>query len=31
VNTSDLTYIGLPVSVTLTEEAWEPIDTHRSL
>jgi hypothetical protein len=31
VNTRDLTYIGLPVSVTLTEQAWEPIDAHRSL
>jgi Flp pilus assembly protein TadG len=31
VDTRDLTYIGLPVSVTLVEEAWEPIDEHRSL
>lgn len=31
VNTSDLTFIGLPLSVTLSEEAWEPIDAHRSL
>jgi TadE-like protein len=31
VNTRDLTFIGLPLSVTLFEEAWEPIDAHRSL
>lgn len=31
VDTRDLTYIGLPVRVTLVEEAWEPIDAHRSL
>jgi Flp pilus assembly protein TadG len=31
VDTRDLTYIGLPLHVTLTEEAWEPIDAHRSL
>jgi Flp pilus assembly protein TadG len=31
VDTRDLTFIGLPVSVTLFEEAWEPIDAHRSL
>jgi Flp pilus assembly protein TadG len=31
VDTRDLTYIGLPMSVTLFEEAWEPIDAHRSL
>jgi Flp pilus assembly protein TadG len=31
VDTRDLTYIGLPLSVTLFEEAWEPIDAHRSL
>ncbi|MGH9111487.1 MAG: TadE/TadG family type IV pilus assembly protein [Acidimicrobiales bacterium] len=30
VHTRDLTYIGLPVRVTLHEHAWEPIDTHRS-
>ena len=31
VDTRDLTFIGLPLSVTLFEEAWEPIDAHRSL
>jgi Flp pilus assembly protein TadG len=31
VNTQDLTFIGLPISVTLTEEAWEPIDEFASL
>jgi hypothetical protein len=31
VDTRDLTFIGLPMSVTLFEEAWEPIDAHRSL
>ncbi|HKA84731.1 MAG TPA: TadE family protein [Acidimicrobiales bacterium] len=31
VDTRDLTFIGLPVSVTLFEEAWEPIDAYRSL
>jgi hypothetical protein len=31
VDTRDLTFIGLPLSVTLVEEAWEPIDAHRSL
>ena len=31
VDTSDLTFIGLPLSVTMQEEAWEPIDAHRSL
>jgi Flp pilus assembly protein TadG len=30
VDTRDLTYIGLPVRVTLFEEAWEPIDEHAS-
>jgi Flp pilus assembly protein TadG len=30
VNVSDLSYIGFGPSVTLTEEAWEPIDAHRS-
>ena len=31
VDTRDLTFIGRPLSVTLFEEAWEPIDAHRSL
>ena len=31
VDTRDLTYVGLPLSVTLVEDAWEPIDAHRSL
>jgi TadE-like protein len=31
VDTRDLTFIGLPLTVRLFEEAWEPIDTHRSL
>lgn len=31
VDTRDLTFIGLPLSVTLFEEAWEPIDAHRSM
>ena len=31
VDTRDLTFIGLPLRVTLFEEAWEPIDAHRSL
>lgn len=31
VDTRDLAFIGLPLSVTLLEEAWEPIDAHRSL
>ena len=31
VDVRDLTYIGLPINVTLTEHAWEPIDAHRSL
>jgi TadE-like protein len=31
VDTRDLTFIGLPLSVTLFEEAWEPIDAYRSL
>jgi hypothetical protein len=31
VDTRDLTFVGLPLSVTLFEEAWEPIDAHRSL
>jgi hypothetical protein len=31
VDTRDLTFIGLPLTVRLFEEAWEPIDAHRSL
>jgi Flp pilus assembly protein TadG len=31
VNTSDLTYIGVPANITLEEEAWETIDLHRTL
>lgn len=32
VNLSDLTMIGgMPNTVTLEDEAWEPIDEHRSL
>jgi len=31
VNTSDLTFIGVGTTVTLTEVAWEPIDPYRSL
>jgi Tfp pilus assembly protein FimT len=31
VDTRDLTFIGLPITVRLVEEAWEPIDAHRSL
>ena len=30
VNTSDLTFIGVGTTVTLTEMAWEPIDPYRS-
>ena len=30
VNTSDLNFLGVGTSVTLTEEAWEPIDPYRS-
>jgi hypothetical protein len=31
VHTRDLTAIGVPLDVTLKEDAWEVIDTHRSL
>jgi hypothetical protein len=31
VNTSDLNFIGVGATVTLTEVAWEPIDPYRSL
>ncbi|MGH9209968.1 MAG: TadE/TadG family type IV pilus assembly protein [Acidimicrobiales bacterium] len=33
VNTSDLAFTNfiVPASFTITEEAWEPIDAHRSL
>jgi Flp pilus assembly protein TadG len=31
VDTRDLTFIGLPVSTTIVEDAWEPIDAYRSL
>ncbi|MGH9228589.1 MAG: TadE family protein [Acidimicrobiales bacterium] len=31
VDTRDLTYISLPLTVRVFEEAWEPIDAHRSL
>jgi Flp pilus assembly protein TadG len=31
VETRDLTGVGLPVRVTLVEDAWEQIDAHRSL
>lgn len=31
VRTGDLALLGLPGVVTVREEAWEPIDTHRSL
>jgi Flp pilus assembly protein TadG len=31
VHTRDLTSIGVPVDVTLHEDAWEVVDTHRSL
>lgn len=30
VNTSDLNFIGVGATVTLTEVAWEPIDPYRS-
>jgi len=30
VATRDLTLVGLPVTVDLHDEAWEPIDTNRS-
>lgn len=30
VNTGDLTYIGVPGSLTIEGDAWEPIDAHRS-
>jgi hypothetical protein len=30
VNTSDLNFLGVGTSVTLTEVAWEPIDPYRS-
>jgi Flp pilus assembly protein TadG len=31
VETGDLALLNLPGVVTVTEHAWEPIDTHRSL
>lgn len=31
VQTGDLALLNLPGVVTVTEHAWEPIDTHRSL
>jgi hypothetical protein len=31
VNTSDLNFLGVGATVTLREEAWEPIDPYRSL
>jgi hypothetical protein len=31
VNTSDLASVGVPGIITIREEAWEPIDAHRSL